>query len=147
MFAILLALLQTSQPTAEVIELGMRLARSSGLAAIAPALIEKDMAELAAEDPSLTAAERERLVQIGREQGREGLDGIVRAIGAGYARHLSAEDLKVLVAHAESPAAVRWRAAEPRVIAEAAGAIGSFDLKKRTAAAFCAATGKLCKRD
>jgi hypothetical protein len=130
----------------EAQQLGVRLARTSGLAAVAPALIEKDLADLASEDASLTPAERERLLTIGRTEARNGLDKIVQAIGSGYARRLSIEDLRFLVAHGESPAAARWRAAEPMVIAEAMGALGEMDLKKNAAAAFCRDAGKLCNR-
>lgn len=138
----------SSAPTAtpEAEDLGIRLARSGGLAAMAPALIEKDAVELAQEAKSLSDAERQHLVEIGRAQGRAGLDRIMRAIGIEYAKRLSVEDLRQLVTHAESPAAARWRAAEPLVVAAAMKSIGELDLKKSTASAFCKETGKLCDR-
>jgi hypothetical protein len=85
-------------------------------------------------------------MNVGRAEAQAGIDKIMKAIGSGYARHLSVEDLRVLVAHGESPAAARWRTAEPLVIAEAMGALGSMDLKKNVAAAFCRQAGKLCDR-
>jgi hypothetical protein len=142
-------LLQASGPAipSEAQLLGVRLAKTSGFAAIAPSLIEKDLAELAREDASLSAAQRERLLSIGRTEARAGLEKVMLAIGSGYARRLSVEDLRVLVAHGESPAAVRWRTAEPAVMADAMGTIGEMDLKKNVAAAFCRDSGKLCDRD
>jgi len=148
MIALLMALLQAAMPAVapEAQELGIRLARTSGLAAVAPALIEKDLAELLSEDASVTAAERERLMRIGREEARAGLERAMQAIGLGYAKRLSVEDLRLLVATAETPAAARWRAAEPFVIAEALSRLGSMDLKKNMAAALCREAGKLCGR-
>ena len=148
MHTLLLMLLQASTPAipSEAQQLGVRLARTSGLAALAPALIEKDLAELAREDASLSAAERERLLSVGRAEAQTGLEKVMQAIGSGYARHLSIGDLKVLVAYGESPAAVRWRSAEPSVIAEAMSTLGKMDLKKKVAAEFCRSSGKLCGR-
>lgn len=149
MHALLAILLQAAAPTAgtESQELGLRLARSTGLAVVAPAMIEKDLAELAEEDPSLSADQRKRLLALGRAEARAGWERVVQALGAGYAKRLSISDLKLLVAHAESPVAARWRAAEPLVLAEAATTIGSLDLKKTVATAFCRETEKLCQRD
>ena len=143
---LILAQAAASAISPEAQDLGLRLARTSGLAAIAPALVEKDLQELANEDPSLSAEERQRLIDFGRAEARAGLEKIMKAIGSGYARHLSVADLRVLVAHGESPAAARWRTAEPIVIAEAMGALGSMDLKKNVAAAFCREIGKRCDR-
>jgi hypothetical protein len=149
MHALLLFLLQGTVPAlpSEAQQLGVRLARTSGLAAIAPALIEEDLAELAREDASLSPVERERLLSIGRREARAGLEKLMQAIGSGYAQRLSITDLRVLVAHGESPAAARWRTAEPAVIAGAMGTLGEMDLKKNVAAAFCRDVGKLCNRD
>jgi hypothetical protein len=149
MHALLLLLLQGTAPASpsEAQQLGVRLARTSGLAAIAPLLIEKDLADLAREDASLSVAERERLLSMGRNEARAGLEMLMQAIGSGYAQRLSIEDLRVLVAHGESHAASRWRAVEPAVIAGAMSALGEMDLKKSVSAAFCRDTGKLCDRD
>lgn len=143
---LILAQAAASMISPEAQELGVRLARTSGLAAIAPALVEKDLTELANEYPALSSGERQRLMTIGRTEAEVGLGKVLAAIGSGYARRLSVEDLRVLVANGESPAAARWRAAEPLVIAEAMGTLGSMDLKKNVAAAFCREAGKLCDR-
>jgi hypothetical protein len=148
MHALLLILAQAAASSIppEAHDLGLRLARTSGLAAIAPALIEKDLAELAKEEPALTPAERQQLMTLGRAEARAGLEKIMQAIGSGYARHLSVEDLRILVAHGESPAADRWRKVEPVVVAGAVGALESMDLKKNVAAEFCREARKLCSR-
>jgi hypothetical protein len=143
---LILAQAAASTISPEAQDLGVRLARTSGFAAIAPALIEKDLIELASENPTLSAEERQRLFILGRAEAKTGLERAMKAIGLGYARRLSVSDLQVLVAHGESPAAARWRRAEPLVIAEATGALGSMDLKKHVAAAFCRETAKLCDR-
>ncbi|GAA0727231.1 hypothetical protein [Sphingomonas japonica] len=140
--------LQTAAaPSAEAEALGLRLAQAGTLASIAPMLIEKDLGELAAEDSSLTPAERDRLLEIGRTQGRAGYARVTAAIGHAYAKRLSVADLTLLVAHAEDPAARRFSAAVPGALAEAMQGIGTIDLKKDVAAAFCRDTGKLCDRD
>jgi hypothetical protein len=148
MHALTLILAQAAASTMspEAQDLGLRLARTTGLAAIAPVLVEKDLTDLANEYPALSSGERQRLMTLGRTEAKVGLERIMAAIGSGYARRLSIDDLRVLVAHGESPAAARWRAAEPLVIAEATGALGSLDLKKSVAAAFCREARKLCDR-
>lgn len=134
-------------PSAEAEMLGRRLAASGTLASVLPMMIGKDLGELAAEDKTLTAAERETLVALGRAEGKAATDQLMTAMGNGYAKRLSVADLRVLVAQGEDPATQRLRAAMPEVIAGAMGALGQVDLKKNVAAKFCAQTGKLCKRD
>ena len=133
-------------PSPEADALGVRLARTTGLLTMAPMLIEKDLGELAGEDKTLSAADRERLMAIGRDEGRKGMDRIAAALGRGYARRLSLEDLRVLVAQNESPAAAHFRASVPAVMVEAMGALGAIDLKGSVAARMCKETGKMCAR-
>jgi hypothetical protein len=135
------------QPDAEAEALGKRLAAAGGLAALIPLVIEKDLADLAGEDPALTPDEKAQLLAIGRARGREGLGRLTDALGHGYATRLSPAELRALVATAESPAARQLRAVEPFVIVGALQALGGLDLKKETAEAFCKQTGKLCRRD
>jgi hypothetical protein len=68
------------------------------------------------------------------------------AEGRAYAAELSIDDLRALVAHAESDAAKRMRAAQPKVIAATMQSVGGIDYKKDVLAAFCAKTGKACAR-
>lgn len=134
------------QPSAEAEALGVRLARTSGILTVAPMLVEKDAAELAGEDKALTADERTRVLAIGREEGRKGMDRIAAALGRGYAARLSIEDLRLLVAQNESPAAEHFRASVPAVLTEAMAGLGAMDLKKATAERACREMGKLCAR-
>lgn len=136
----------TTGPASEAQALGLRLARTNGIATLAPTLAQKDITELAQEDPSLLPDQRKRLMEIGNEVAKAGIERVAQAFGAGYAKHLSLHDLRVLVRQSESPEAIRFRAAEPLVLLEAAAALGSIDLKKMTAARMCEETGKLCNR-
>jgi hypothetical protein len=68
--------------------LGIRLARTKGIVTLAPTLAQKDVAELAKEDPSMSSDQRQRLIEIGKEETQAGIDRIVQAFGAGYAKHL-----------------------------------------------------------
>ena len=70
MFTILLAALLQSvapgaPPSGEAETLGRRLAASSALASMIPMLVEKDLAELAAEAPDLSDSEKQALLTIG----------------------------------------------------------------------------------
>lgn len=135
-----------ADPGLEAKALGIRLARTNGIVTLAPALAQKDIAELAKEDPSMSSDQRQRLIEIGKEETQAGIDRIVQAFGAGYAKRLSLPDLRILVRQNESPEAARLRAAEPLVLMETAATLGSIDLKKTTAARMCKETGKLCNR-
>jgi hypothetical protein len=130
----------------EAENLGRRLAATSGIATMAPLLIEKDLEELSKEAPILTPAEKRRLLELGHEEGRRGVDRLISALGHAYASRLSVSDLRVLVAQNEGEAAVRRRALEPSAIMETMRVLGQIDLKKNVAAAFCNETGKLCHR-
>jgi len=133
-------------PTEEAQALGKRLAAAGTLATIAPLLIERDVADLAKEATTLTPTETARLKAIGQAEGRKGIDRLTAAMGAAYAERLSVDELRTLVAQAESPAAAKRRAIEPAVLMAAMQSAGEIDVKKDVAAAFCKETGKLCKR-
>ncbi len=144
MLEIMLAAMMATAPTptAEAEALGRRLAAAGALASIAPLLVEKDLADLAGEDPSLTAADRATLLEIGREEGRQGTERLTAALGHAYASRLTVPELKQLVAQNESAAARRLRAIMAPSVAETMAAIGQVDLKKDTVAAFCKRTGR-----
>lgn len=134
-------------PTPEAVSLGIRLARAGTLATVIPLQIEKDLDELAMEDPSLSIEEKAQLSALGRANGQAGLNKLMIALGSEYAQRLSLDDLQLLVAQAESSAARRRRAVEPVVMIETMKALGTIDLKKNIAHEFCLQTGKLCQRD
>lgn len=131
-------------PEAE--KLGRRLAATSGIVALAPMLIEKDIQELSKELSTATPQDRQRLSSLGHEQGRQGLERLTVALGHAYASRLSVPDLQILVVQNESLPAVRRRSAEPGAMLQAMQALGKMDMKKDVADAFCKQTGKLCRR-
>jgi hypothetical protein len=146
MLPLLILAAASNAPSAETEALGKRLARTSGIVTIAPMMVQKDLAELANEDPSLSAEQRQRLFQIGQDEADAGIERVVGALGAAYAKRLSVHDLRKLVQQNESPEAARRRAAEPSVMLEAMTTLGSMDLKKAAAGRMCKETGKLCAR-
>jgi hypothetical protein len=139
-------MVQAPTPSAAALELARRLAAHGALAMVAPMMAEKDLADLASEDPTLTTEQKARLLAIGHTEARTALDRLTRTLGVRYAAKLSIADLRTLVAQTESPAAARLRAIQPGVVAETMTTIGTLDLKKQTAAAFCKESGKLCDR-
>ena len=145
-FALLLQTASPVAPSPEAVALGRRLAESGPLAAIAPLLIARDASDLADEDPTLTASERQQLLDLAGAKGKAGMARLIAALADTYAKRLSVADLRILVAQNENPATVRWRAAEPTAFEETMKALGPIDFKGETAADFCRATGKLCHR-
>ena len=145
-FAVLLQAASPAAPSREAVALGRRLAESGPLAAIAPMLIARDASELADEDPTLTASERQQLLDLAGTKGKAGMARLIAALGDTYAKRLSVADFRILVAQNENPVTVRWRAAEPAAVDETMKALGPIDFKGETAADFCRATGKLCHR-
>lgn len=145
MIALLLAMaLQAATPAAEAETLGRRLAENGTLGALLPLMIARDTEELVAAHGELSAAEKAELRSIAGDQAARGLDRIMTAEGHAFATALSVDDLRLLVAAAESDAAKRQRAALPKVIAATMQSASGIDLKRDTLAAFCAKTGKAC---
>jgi len=131
-------------PSAEAEALGVRLAQTGTLAALLPAILAKEREELAAEHPEWSDADKAALRATADEVGRAGIARITAAIGHQYARQLSIEDLRALVAFNEGPAAARWRAATPGAVMQAMASAGDLDFKGDTRKAYCARTGKGC---
>lgn len=142
----LLLLLAQAGLAPEQLRLGEELARSGTLATILPAMVAKDADELVRDHPELSAAEQAELRRVALEMAEASAARLYRAMGDGYARRLSAEDMRALIAWNTGPLARRYRAAELPTVAEAMGKLGGMDLKKDSMAAFCAKTGKLCAR-
>ena len=144
---LIVATLQLSSaimPEAE--SLGRRLASLSGIATIAPQMIENDLQDLSNEDKSLSATERARLMTLGQDEERRSLDRLITALGHAYSSRLSVSDLRRLVSDAESPAAAHRRAIETAAIMETMATLGGMDIKKSVASNFCRETAKLCHR-
>lgn len=139
-------LLLAAAPTAEAEALGVRLAKSGTLAALLPMMVTKDTEELVASQKDLTPAEQAQLRATAAEVGTAGMERLFAAEGKAYAAAVPVEDLRALVAHAESGAALRMRDAMPGVIAATMQSAGAIDFKKDVMAAFCAKTGKGCAK-
>lgn len=146
MILLALALAQAAAPAAEATALGARLARSGSIMALLPMIAQKDTEELVAAHPELSAAEQQKLRDTAKATFEAGMTRIETAFGAAYAKRFTVAELRELVALAENPAQRRLRQAQPAVMAEAIGSLGTLDLKADVAAAFCRDTGKLCTR-
>ncbi|HEX8388809.1 MAG TPA: hypothetical protein VF636_07310 [Sphingomonas sp.] len=141
-----LLLAQAAAPDAEASRLGEELARSGTLSAILPGLVAKDTEELIAEDRTLSDADKTELRRMAQRIADTGSARLYAAMGEEYARRLSADDMRTLIAFNRSPAAARYRAAELPSVAAAMAKLGGMDFKEDVAAAFCRETGKLCAR-
>lgn len=131
-------------PTAEAEQLGRRLADTGVLATVLPLMSRQQTEELVAAHPELSDADKATLRATAGDIAKAGIDRLLAAEGHAYATALSADDLRVLVAAAGSPAAQRLRAANPQVIVSTMQAAGKVDFKGETLVAFCAKTGKAC---
>ncbi|PAX07802.1 hypothetical protein [Sphingomonas lenta] len=144
---ILALLLAQAAPSAEALSLGEEVARSGTLASIAPAIAAKDTEDLVAEHPELSEGERAELRKVGASTFAAGSARLYAAMGEEYARRLSIEDMRAVLAFNRSPAAARYRAAELPAIAAAQAKMGrDMDLKNGIRTAYCKQTGKLCPK-
>jgi len=132
-------------PSAEAETLGVTLARGGMLAILLPQLAAKDVEDLIAHHPDLSAADRDQLRAAARRILEARSAQLMTLIGHQYALSLSLDDLKTLTAFNASPAAQHWRAAEPGAIMAAAKALDGYDFKGQLAAEFCKESGKLCE--
>lgn len=147
MIALALALLaQTAAPppSAEAIALGREIAESGMLAGLLPIVARRDIDELIADNPSLTAAEQTRLRAIGDRLFAEGRDRLMASNGRAYAERLTLEQMRAIAAFNRSPAAAALREATPGALVATMQAIGDVDLKQDIRTAFCRETGRLC---
>lgn len=144
--AVALAQATTAAPSAEAVALGTRLARAGSIMSLLPLIARKDIEEIVAAHPELTAAEKQRLRNTAARTFAAGADRIAAAFGQPYAKRLDIASLRALVAQAESPEQQRLRAVQPQVMAEAIASVGELDFKKDVTAAFCRDTGKLCPK-
>ena len=143
---IALAAAMLAPPSAEAEALGRRLAATGSLETLLPVVTAKETEEIAAQHAELSEPERQLLRETGKEVAEAMRERLLDAVGHEYAAALSLADLRALVAAAETPAARRYRAAIPGVTMRALGRVGKVDFAGELAAAFCAKTGKLCRR-
>lgn len=142
---ILLALaVAAAAPSPKAEALGQRLARNGTLAALLPVIVAKETDELVEAQRGLGAADIAVLRATAKDVGLRGLQRAMAIEGHAYATLLSPADLAVLVTQAESPAARRQRAVQPKLIMMTIQSLAGMDFKKDALAAFCAKTGKAC---
>jgi hypothetical protein len=146
MLALLLAQ-AAPDPTPEALALGRRLAETGTLAALLPAVVAKEREELVAEHPGWSEADKAALRETADKVARMTMERLMNATGRAYARRLSVEDLRVLVAFNEGPAARRWREATPAAVLESMASLGGLDFKGDVRRAFCAGSGERLRRD
>ncbi|MBV9929586.1 MAG: DUF2059 domain-containing protein [Alphaproteobacteria bacterium] len=146
MLAFTLAALLVAAPSPEAEALGRRLAATGTLETLLPTVAAKETEELIAQHPELSAAERAMLRDTGRTVAAAIAEKMVAVFGHEYAATLTLEDLRMLVAFAETPASRRYREAVPGVMMRAVTKVGGVDFGGDLRKAFCAKTGKLCPK-
>ena len=137
-------LLAAAQPSPEALALGRKLAETGTLASLLPMIQQKEAEELVADNPGLSAAEKDRLRATARRVYENGRKRLMDAEALAYAKRLSIRDLRAAVSFQSSPAGRRARAAMPGVIGDTMKSVGNMDFKGDVRAAYCKETGKLC---
>ena len=132
------------QPGAEQSALGRRLAAAGDFNAIVGTIGAAEVERIARETPDLSEAERARLREIGGATLAAARIRLLDRVGAIYARHFTAAQLRAIVAFLEGPAGRAYTGALPRMLPEIGQAMQGRDLAADIRAAFCRETGKLC---
>jgi hypothetical protein len=132
------------QPSAEAERLGRELANHGTLAALLPLMKTQAVNDLVAAHKELSAADQGQLRETADRVFNQGRDRILIATGHAYAKALSVNDLRRIVAFYRTPAAARFQAALPDVIGGTVAGMGKMDFKGDVLAAYCKETGKLC---
>jgi hypothetical protein len=139
-------LLQAAAPSPEAVALGTRLAATSGLGPLLPAITAKETEDLVADHKELTDAEKAELRATGKQVAEAAVARVNATLGQEYAARLTLDELKALVAFEESPVAAARRAAMPLALMNGLAKLGEIDFKGDTLKAFCAKTGKACPK-
>ncbi len=119
-------------------------AENGMLATVAPIIAANEAREILAEHPELTPAERATFQATATEIATSMRAQLVTAEAAAFAKHLALDDLRIIAAYSQSPAAANQRAAMPAIMADTATVLGKLDHKGKLRAAFCTKTGKMC---
>ena len=143
---LLLAAAAAAQPSPEALRLGRQLAERGTLAALLPLVKAKDVEELVSDAKDLGPADKERLRKTADRVFESGRDRLLDATAREYAKRLSIQDLRALVRFYRTPAAARFKAVTPEVIAGTMTSVGEMDFKGNVRKAFCRETGKLCSK-
>ena len=142
---ILIALMMAAaEPSAEARALGRELAEKGTLAAMLPVLEKSETAQLVADHPELSAADKSALAATAHQIFVTNRDRLLAADARSYATRLSIEDLRALAAFSRTPASVHLHSAMPDIIVSTMTTIGAVDFKGDVVAAFCKQSGKLC---
>lgn len=144
--ALLFMAVIATQPSTEALRLGREAAQTGELATMLPLLEAKETEELIAAHPELASADKEKLKATADKVYRSGREKLLSATAVAYARHLSIDDLRHLLAFRRSAAGRHYRAAMPAIILESSTAAGKLDFKGDVLAAFCRESGKLCAK-
>lgn len=140
----MIAALLFAAASPEALDLGRDLARSGFLATLGPLQTGKETEDLIKDHPELSAVEQDKLRAIAKQKAEELSARVIEVEAKAYAESLAIGDLRVLAAHAKSPAALHQRAAMPKIIGATVGSLSGLDYKGSVIAAFCAETGKAC---
>jgi hypothetical protein len=131
-------------PSAEAEALGVEVAKSGLFVTLLPAMTPKEIDDIVKEHPELTAADKDALRAAGDAETKAVLDKLVGVMGHEYAKSMSVEDMKAVIAFGRSEASKRWHAAEPAAMAASLKQLDGFDFKARVSARLCKSNGKLC---
>jgi hypothetical protein len=131
-------MLAGAEPSAEALALGRRLSALGTLATLLSVAEKKDAQEMIDREPTMSDKDKTALRATAATVYARERERLLAADGRALATHLSVEDLRTLVAQAESPAARHLREAMPRVIATTLQAVGDVDLGRQVRIAFCA---------
>lgn len=142
---ILLALAMAAAPATEAERLGVRLARTGMLDAVAALATAKETEEVIRDHPKLTPDQQAKLRAMGKTISDAQRERLALEMGKRYAQALSADELRSLVAFEEGPLAKRYRAAVPAVLAGTMQAVGNIDFKGDLTRSFCSEEAAACE--
>ena len=131
--------------TPEAEELGVYIALNGMLSGLLPLAAQRDIREILAANPSLTAAEQAQLRATGARVIAAELGRLMTATGHAYAQRMSLAELRRVAAFYRTSAARALREATPAAMVETMQAVAGIDLKREVLVAFCHDTGKLCQ--
>ncbi len=133
-----------AKPSPEAAELGREVALNGVFANLFPIVGKQKIEALIASHPELTAADQAALRKAGDSWIVATLAAMSGVMGDEYARTMSIDDMKAMLAFARSDAGKHWQAAEPGAIAAVARQLDGKDFEGEVTAQFCRDTGKLC---
>jgi hypothetical protein len=131
-------------PSAAQLALGRRMAEAGDFNAIVGAMGEAQLAQLAAAEPGLDEAGRDRLRVTGRRVLAAARARLVAQVGRIYASQFTLAQLRAITAFLEGPAGRAYTGAMPRLLPEIAATMQGLDFAAETRAAFCRETGRPC---